>query len=374
MVRHILRPVEVWANLISLLLLASLQPSLFAVDLPPTGNPCGDCADPCGIVLRAPPPRCPWYVDTGAEILKRDTRGGAPIATVGTGLTPDNILLISGDLNAPYRAGPRLLLGHTFGESPLQLDFTYYWVDSWNDSTAVYDLTANGMGGLGNMFSPFSNFGVPQPLFGYDYNNFVSIRELSELQNGELNLRYTLPMPNPSLTAKFVIGVRYLSLNERFEYQSQAWGSPLLPAASLGLTTRTTNDLVGPQIGGDFYWFAFPQFWINFEFKGALCGNHALQDTNGFVNVDGTVTPLGDSRTRDGTSYVGDLSLTALWQMTPRMSMRIGYQVMWVESVALAAWNAAGQSAEILELGPPQIDTSHGAVYHGPRIDLEWTW
>jgi hypothetical protein len=372
MLRYIERPMNCWAKLISLLVLALLSPSLFAVDLPPTGNPCGDCSDPCGCVLRCPPPRSPWYFEGGGEFLKRDTRGGAPIATLGTGLTPDNILLTSGDVNAPFRAGPRVLLGHTFDDSPLQIDFTYFWVNSWRDSTAIYDLTPNGMGGLGDMFSPFSNFGQP-PMVGFDYNNFVSIHELSELQNGELNLRYTLPMPNDSLTAKFILGVRYLSLNEQFDYQSYGWGSLLLPASSLGITTRTTNDLVGPQIGGDFYWFAFPRFWINFEFKGALCGNHALQDTNGFLNVDGTVTSLGSSRTRDGTAYVGDLNLTAVWQITPKLLTRIGYQVMWVESVAMAAWNIE-QPAETLVLGPSQIDTSHGAVYHGPRIDLQWTW
>jgi hypothetical protein len=373
MFRHVLRPQLLsWTGFVGFFILVLPVLSARAVDLPPTGNPCGDCSDPCGCVLRAPPPRCPWYVEAGGVFLKRDTRGGAPIATLDTGLTPENILLTSGELNASFRAGPRLLVGHTFGESPLQIDFTYYWVDSWNDSTAIYDLTDNGLGGLGDMFSPFSNFGQP-PLIGYDYNNFVSIQEVSELQNGELNLRYTFPMPNDSLTAKFILGIRYLSLRERFDYQSQAWGSPLLPSASVGLTTRTTNDLVGPQIGGDFYWFAFPRFWINFEFKGALCGNHALQETNGTLNVDVDSFPLGGSRTRDGTAYVGDLNLTAVWQITPRLLTRIGYQVMWVESVALAAWNF-GQPAEVLELGPPQIDTSHGAVYHGPRIDLEWVW
>jgi hypothetical protein len=358
---------------LGLLILVLLISSAQAVELPPTGNPCGDCADPCGCVLCCPPPRSPWYVDAGGEFLKRDTRGGAPIATIGTGLTPNDLLLTSGDINAPFRAGPRLMLGHTFGETPFQLDFTYYSVDSWNDSTEVYNFTHNSLGGLGDMFSPFSNFGKPLPLIGFDYNNFVSIRELSELQNGELNLRYNLPMPNPCLTGKFILGVRYLSLNERFEYQSQAWGSTLLPASSLGLTTRTANTLIGPQIGGDFYWFAYPHFWINFEFKGALCGNHAMQDTNGFMDVNGTITSLGDTRTRDGTSYIGDLSLTGLWQMTPRMAMRIGYQVMWVESVAMAAWNAQ-QQAQVLEMGPAQIDTSHGAVYHGPRLELEWNW
>jgi hypothetical protein len=352
-------------------LLLFLAPAVWAVGLPPTGNPCGDCADPCGCVFYCAPPRCPWYVQAGGVFLKRDTRGGAPIATLGTGLTPDNILLTSGDINAPFRAGPRLLLGHTFGDSPLQLDFTYFWVDSWNDSTAVYDLTDNGLGGLGNMFSPFSSFGDP-PITGFDYNYLVSIREVSNLQNGELNLRYTLPMPNESVTAKFLLGIRYLSLNEQFDYHSESQ-IPLPLGSAVTLSTRTTNDLIGPQIGGDFYFFAYPRCWINFEFKGALCANRALQDTAGILTVAGVDTPLSSTRSRDATAFVGDLNLMAVWQITPRLTTRIGYQVMWVESVALAAWNV-GQPAAVLILGPPQIDTAHGAVYHGPRIDLEWVW
>ncbi|MBN2577476.1 MAG: BBP7 family outer membrane beta-barrel protein [Pirellulales bacterium] len=360
-----------WTGLLSIVLVALFISAETAVGLPPTGNPCGDCADPCGCEIYCAPPRCPWYVEAGGVFLKRDTRGGAPIATLGTGLTPENILLTSGELNAAFRGGPRLLLGHTFGQTAWQMDFTYFWVDSWIDSKAVRDYTENDEGGIGNLFSPFSNFGEP-PIIGYDYNNFLSIREVSNLQNGELNLRYTFPMPNESVTAKFLIGIRYLSLNERFDYLSQSQ-IPLPLGSATAISTRTTNDLIGPQIGGDFYFFAFPRCWINFEFKGALCANRALQDTAGILTDAGVDTPVSGRRSRNATAFVGDLNLQAVWQVTPRMLTRIGYQVMWVESVALASRNF-GPLAGILELGPAQIDTSHGAVYHGPRIDLEWVW
>ncbi len=354
------------AGVFSLIIWSSLGTLLWAGDLP-SGLP-DDMSDmsafnPClGTLWGASPPRCPWYVQADGLFIKRDRIDSVNVATLAN---PNNSVFSTDNINSPFRGGPRLLVGHTLGDSRWQIDGTYFLLDSWNDSAAIYNFTSNPIppGGQGNLFSPFTNFGQPAST-AYDYNYFVSIRELSQLQNGELNLRYLVPMPHECLTVKFLLGLRYMSINEQFDYYAAS-----MVHTPLSISTRTTNDLVGPQIGGEFYFFATPQCWIDLGIKGALCNDRALQDTNG--TLSGPV--VASRKACDATAYVGDLDLSLVWQITPHWLTRIGYQAIWVNNIAMAARNF-GQPASILVNGPPQIDTIGRAVYHGPHVGLEVSW
>jgi hypothetical protein len=340
-----------------LIICTSLCPLLLASDLP-SGLPddLSDMSpfDPCmGRLNCQPPPRCPWYARADALLLKRDRVDREPIAAL---TVPENVIFSTNDLDSPFRAGPKFLLGRTLGDSRWQVDFTFFWVDDWDANTSIHDHTINPFGLEGDLYSPFSNFGDPAADANYDYNNFVSIREFSEFRNGELNLRYTLPMPHCCLTPKLIIGLRYIDVHEQFYYNSRSNIHP-----DVSITTRTTNDLFGPQLGGDFYFYAFPNCWINFEFKGAICSNTALQDT-----TEG----LPGRQSRTATSYVGDLDLSITWQMTRRLLTRIGYQAVWIQNLAMASRNFV-QPIDDIE---PTIDTNGRSVFHGPHIGLELTW
>jgi hypothetical protein len=294
-----------------------------------------------------------------------------------------DVVLSTDAINAPFRAGTQAVVGRNIGESRWQIDGTYLYMGTWDDAAAVRDTTSNGIN-TGNMFSPFSNFGQPPNNNGFDYNDFVSIREFSQLQSAELNLRYTMPMLHECLTAKLILGLRYMCVNEQFDYYSHSNVpviSPRIPTilgSSVSLTTLTKNDLFGPQIGGEFYFYAYPQCWIDLGIKGALCDNRALQDTNGNlvfgINSNAPViSSLANSRGRDATAFVGDLDVELVWQLTCHLTTRIGYQAIWVNNLALATRNF-DPSASLLLNGPPQIDTIGRAVYHGPHIGLEVDW
>ena len=364
--KQILNP---WALCLSLIVWIALGSFLVAGDLP-SGLP-DDLSDmtaynPClGNLCGISPPRCPWYFEADAIFLKRDRVDRVPFATL---TIPANVVFSTSDIDSPFRTGTRALLGHTFGDTRWQIDATYLWLDNWDDSAAIRDNTPNVLGGQGNLFSPFSNFGRPA-IPGYDYSNFVSVREFSQLRNCELNLRYTLPMLHECLTPKLILGLRYTSVNEQFDYFSESQTT----VSTTTLSTRTTNDLFGPQIGGEFYFYANPQCWIDLSIKGALCNNRALQDTTGTLTDRAVDTPVSSRQRRDATAYVGDLDLDLVWQITPRLMTRIGYQAIWINNIAMADRNFAPPGA-ILENGPPQIDTLGRAVYHGPHIGLECTW
>ena len=349
-----------------------------AQNIPASGLPSGlpdDLSDmspfhPCqGNLLPCPPPRPSLYVETDGIWLRRDRVISVPLQNLGG---QGDVVLSTDGLTEPFRPGTRVTVGHSCGESCWQIDATYFSLGQWIDSVAIRDNTSNGVS-TGDLFSPFSNFGDPLPNHeGFDYNEAMSVRELSQFQSAELNLRYTLPMPHQCLTAKLLIGLRYIGINEQFDYYSYS-NVPVGTGSAVALDTLTRNDLLGTQIGGEFYFYAYPCCWIDVGIKGMIANNRAVQHTTGDRNFAGVVTSIDSYRDRDATAYVGDLDVQLVWQMSRHSQLRLGYQAIWVNDLALASRNFS-QPASILLNGPPQIDTIGQAVYHGPHLGLEFDW
>jgi len=282
------------------------------------------------------------------------------------------IVLSTHDLDMPFKAGARFLAGHTFGDSPFQVEFSYFAVESWDSSAEVRDTSSNALGGQGNLFSPFTDFGNPA-VDGVDYNNLVSIRETSTLEGGELNLLRELPVPPGRLTAALLIGARQLTIREQFNYSSQA-AVPLPLGASNWVITRTRNELWGAQIGGLFRCYIEDRWWLDLSIKGAIFNNAALQQS-WYQNIDsgGATHDYYHERSGCTTAYLGDLALTLVYRWSPWLTTRIGYQSMWVEGLALASENFH-PPLSILTLGPGQLVNTGKTVYHGIHAGVEFTW
>jgi hypothetical protein len=349
--------------------------SLVAADRPAFADPMTggnppfeDCAPPCATSCYVPPPRCPWYFQADAVALRRETYGNISFASLGLAppatVNPMHSVLSTTSLDPQFRAGAQLSFGHTFGDSPYSIEGSYLWMDNWDSTEDVRDQS-----GLGRLYSPFRNFGNP-PLTGFDNNKVISIQERSWLQNGELNVKYLLPMPGNGFRASFLVGVRYMSIDETLEYQSfLQTNNTQLPSQML--KTWATNDLIGPQIGGYFEFFSYlPNSWVTFEIKGAICGNSATQMTWD------SVTNLNVQSDRVVTAFVGDLALMFNWRIASHCVTRFGYQAMWVDGLAQAARNL-GPAGTALEVGPVNsfgIDAVGETVYHGPHLGVEIVW
>jgi len=327
-------------------------------------------ASACDDVCFSAPPRCPFYFEVGGVALRRDVHRATDAATVDNN---DNLALSTRDLDKPFNAGPRFLVGHTFEDSIYQVEFSYFWLSDFNDSAAVRDSTTNEFGAPGNLFSPFGGLGA-NPIVGLDYNDFVSIREFSFMQNVELNLRRQLPMPQERLAASFLIGVRAVGVREQFEYSShtnyvEGGGS----AAVNYVRTRTRNELYGCQIGMLFEFNVEQKWWINTELKGAICNNAAGMDSVYLHSQSGTQDAYFGERSQNGTSFLGDLAVTLVCRPTPNLSAEIGYQAIWINGMAIAAKNL-GSDIDILESGPAQLNHRGSVVYHGPHAGLVLSW
>jgi hypothetical protein len=308
-------------------------------------------------------PRGRWYVQTDGPALKRDPSDERPIATRDT--TTD-VVLSTSDLRNEFEGGLRVLVGRQFSER-WAIEGSYFGLTTWRAQAAVRDSTLNADGTLGNLFSPFSGFGDPA-VVGLDFNALASISNVSSLDNFELNARQRVDLPASELGAHMLYGVRFMNLRERFEYRTES-ASPAPGGTATAIDVETDNDLVGFQLGSVLEWRIEERGWITVEMKGVIAHNSADQATLGNLGGAAFAGARGESR----TAFIGDLSVSAMYQFTPRLLGRIGYQSMWVDGIALASENLEADP-NLLALGPPQLVHDGSVVYHGPFAGLIWTW
>ena len=175
----------------------------------------------------------------------------------------------------------------------------------------------------------------------------------SELDTGEFNVRRRL-CPQLALLA----GVRYLKLSEDLDFN--------LGGASGGYTSQSDNRLFGCQLGAE---AVLPLGGFGRLFATGKYGiyndrfNVAAQATSGGL-------PISISVHDDMTAFVGEYNVGWEVQTVPCMTLRFGYQALWLNDVALATD----------QLNQYDIFTGNGSVskgnalYHGGFGGLVFTF
>ncbi len=325
------------------------------------------------------PPR-PWLyaVAEGGAICRRPVRSvdmaAIPVLLDGS-LVPVNIALSTSNFNYDFAAMGRGVVGCSIGEC-FQIEGVYQGVSQSENMAAVRNNTPNEFGGEGILLSPFGYFGI-DPVLGLDYNNLAQIRYTSSLQSIELNVRRKMPLQPERLSASILFGVRYIGLPEDFNYLTESdvnSGGTIAPSgATNNIHVRTTNDMIGPQIGALFEFYCENRWWVNFEMKAAVLNNRARQST-AYHNVDaGVVHDYAGTCQGDHTAFAGDLNLAFVYRWSPHFSTRLGYQALWLTNQALAPDNL-NTDIDILTQGPAQLNHSAGTLYHGPFAGVTLGW
>ncbi len=357
--------------------------------------------DPCGTSYRDDFWRCyehdscppTWFASTEALPLFRDASGSTPyqvLATdVGTTYRRDAVLSTS-DFDTEFDPGLRAVLGRALGDW-YRVEFSYFGTHEWTDSASVEyqgaDLVDNNA--VGNLLSPFTNFGDPagpaglgpvttlNPEEGFDYNDFASISFSSELHNAEVNVRRRLCMPaqrNYHAEASCLVGLRYMKVSEDFAYYAHS-PVPALDGADES-TTRvniaTDNDLIGPQLGAMAQFLVHDRAWIDAEVKGALLFNQATNKSNTVWDENST-DPLSfaSEADKDTTAFLGEISVNFNYQFAPAWTVRAGYNAYWLTGVALASENAVLNMDTNLYKATA-LNHDGKVVYHGPSLGIVW--
>lgn len=304
-----------------------------------------------------------WYATADFAPMMVDHLDGYPVARLGpTAARPtrlSSVVLSTEDLDPEFAAGGEFTVGRRIFDC-YRLEGTYLGKHDWDDARVVVntDVTATGTGSLSTFLS---GFGIPITP-GLDGNDRVVIARSTTFQSAELNLRYWADMPPGPFDVSYLVGARYLQLNEQFGFLGESDGG----ADFNSLQVDTQNDMFGVQIGIDGAWLVSTRWWIDVDLKGGIYNNSASQDTL-FLSTTAPSQSISDSR--DATAFVGDISLVANWQMTPAWTFRIGYQALFISGVALAH----EQNVSPLFTNTPGALNDAGEIcVHGPIIGLNW--
>ena len=159
-----------------------------------------------------------------------------------------------------------------------------------------------------------------------------------------------------------LIGFRWMMLDEDYGYTAFVPGGS--PPQAVGGLSSTNNNLIGGQVGLD----------------GVLCRRGGFSIEGGvqagiywnLVSHDGVVASTSGvasfvSEDADQLSFQGEADLMAIYRFSNRWAVRGGYQVMWIEGVALAP----DQVSVLNTVTNTGIDVEGSPFYHGAVVDLE---
>jgi hypothetical protein len=371
---------------------------------PPIGY---DLMDDVGIEGDLVDQRGPHYWDVRAEavFLRRDETFGRNIA-----FTTDNVIsqtnppvLTSNQLNYGTVPGFRVL--GRYDILPLAvLEFGYTGLFGFEDSAKYTDqlVPPNTTPDLFSLFSEFgtnpanvTTAGGPMPESERAQQHSISIE--SDLQTAEMTYRRYWLGWHPSISGTLLAGFRYTRLTEEFEFSSIGGETipfsnpvnPALPTAGLDYTVDAENNLAGFQTGGDIWICLMQGLRFGTEGKVGLYDNRYKLVNEVVTNPIGTTPPtLFEKFDDDKTAFIGEFSLDLVADVLPSVSVRVGYELLFINSLVLAGDNFNTGSPynrpDVLPPAPPQaplgplripfVDDNGQAFYQGGHIGIEYIW
>jgi hypothetical protein len=278
-----------------------------------------------------------WTIHAGAAILHRSSP--APLVIVQPLAGPGQVAG-GQDYDFGWTGGPdvsiirRLATGNS-------IEMRYFGALNWSD-TAAY-------GAVGNVrIGSFSNFGAT------DLNGTYT----SRLNSFEIN---SLRPAYDRIT--WLVGFRAIELHDVLNLNIR------FPAFNADYTWNTDNHLYGGQVGTYLgLWNLDGPLTINAGLKAGIYGNASNNDF-GLRPSTGGLFAGGASQKQ--VAFVGDVNIVASYQITSRIALRSGYQLLWIDRVALASDNAALATAAVNN----SLITNKGNVfYHGALAGLTISW
>jgi Putative beta barrel porin-7 (BBP7) len=206
---------------------------------------------------------------------------------------------------------------------------------------------------------------------GVTTNNFffadeVSVRYSSQINNAEVNrvcCCCSCDGPCSCRSVEWLYGFRYLNLNEDFSIVSTD-----LQEGTSTYDIDTNNNLFGAQIGNRVRESRGRWSWEGTG-KAGIFGNAAEQHSDPIVDFPAFVVRPGRSESGGNVAFVGDLNLTAIYQLNSVWGARLGYNLIWIEGVALAP-----DQLDFSIANESDISTDGGILLHGVNAGLEARW
>jgi hypothetical protein len=246
------------------------------------------------------PQKNSWRMAAGPIFLDRSQGPSRQLAGPGFGMGTVN----TDQLKFTYKTGMQFNLIKQSNENPFGWDLDFFFVDSW--------LAVAAVPGQVKIFDPQHEREII-------VDDNVFFQNGSSLYSSEFNARWQAA-PDVTLLA----GFRWIEFGDYLIAQQS-----LAPMAST-YRTDVNNHLYGFQTGAVVaLWDDGGPLYVNFLGKAGIYQNYADQNTSG---------PMISSSYNEGVhaAFAGQCTLAGTLQLTPRMSLRSGYTVLWLDGVALA--------------------------------------
>jgi hypothetical protein len=282
--------------------------------------------------------------------------------------TPGTEVLNSSNLQQGFSGGPRIdLIRH--GDSGYDLEVSYFQIDGWSsDRTIVPDPTEWLV-----MRAPGTWLFGKEPWLqtnqdtSHDPTQAMAWQYATKLYDAELNARW-----DPGYRVTLLAGFRWVNLGENLQGALSpgtfSWEKPFWNGT-------TTNNLYGFQIGADGKIWERGRFSIDGLVKAGIYDNNAESTTA--VSVIHKSSFSGSASTNDA-AFVGETGLQCKYQVNKRLLLRAGYEVLWLQGVALAPEQiqetyitTKWHDSTVQALG---VNCSSGVFYHGATAGLEYSF
>ncbi|MBI3836971.1 MAG: BBP7 family outer membrane beta-barrel protein [Planctomycetia bacterium] len=278
-----------------------------------------------------------------------------------------------------FQPGMRSTIGNFLGRDDRNRDhaieFTFLGLTHWR---AAGGLTAVNPGAIFTVL----NFTNTVPAFdGAKSQNYV---ESSSFDSYELNYRVSRRLSHdqmiytrdstwvrqctPATLPSVFAGVRVVTINEKLGYFSQT----VAPVVNGAYRVSTHNSLVGPQIGGD--WFYERSEWrFGARGKAGALVNWANQSSDvQITDANGGIVPSIQNRNQhasaDILSFVGELNLIGAYQLRPNFALRTSYDLMWATNLALAQ-----NQLTFTITNPASVAGQHSLFFQGFSLGFEYS-
>jgi hypothetical protein len=297
---------------------------------------------------------CPtWTATADAIILQRSSATGQSLLNDST----SEALYNSSNFDLPFAAGPRLsLTRHNVDGHDIEL--TYFGINGGNATASFTDSSIPS--GLALLQRDIDTLPVSS----------VSLEEHSSIYSSELNVRTAV-----ADWITLLAGFRWVEFYDIYNAQ----GVNYITSNSFNQHVGAFNHMYGFQLGADFdivrrgretcrTSLTSPFSLVGF-IKGGIYYDSADQHSN-FDEPDSS-TALNAADKRNTSAFLGEVGLQGTYQLTQRITLRGGYQVMWLDGVALAAQqinhtDLASGTASLVTRGTP--------LYHGATAGLQMVW
>lgn len=226
-----------------------------------------------------------------------------------------------------------------------------------------------------------SDFGQ-LPFNGYDQTDESDLQRItytSTFDNFEVNYRNRWMAPTARYQGSWLVGVRYFKLREGFNYHTESDVTNGLAANRdvMDYDIISHNSLTGAQIGGDMWVCLLPGLRIGGEVKAGVYGNHMV--VNSTINTSNLGQTFTENLKQNDVAFVGNLDAYMTYRLNYQWTLKLGYQFLYVDGVALAGENFNEVPPDIF-VPPPgvsrvaQVNDNGSLFYHGFSAGLEFMW